>query len=88
MVPTAKSGGRAAALQRVSAGRVLIPNPFSIGMEKGLTRFLVYDIDGDMTTCLLRDGAGGFTLTSRRASGPVGDSSMILGELIAQDAKL
>lgn len=32
----------------------------------------VYDDHGNMTACLLRDGAGGFTLTSRRAYDPWG----------------
>ncbi len=35
-------------------------------------RFPVYDGHGNMTACLLRDGAGGFTLTSRRAYDPWG----------------
>ena len=35
-------------------------------------RFPVYDAHGNMTACLLRDGAGGFTLTSRRAYDPWG----------------
>jgi len=35
-------------------------------------RFPLYDGHGNMTACLLRDGAGGFALTSRRAYDPWG----------------
>ena len=92
MVPTAKSGGRAAALQRnlatfsngptrgayteivrngLGAGGIDYVEVFKTGSATSV-RFPVYDGHGNMTACLLRDGAGGFTLTSRRAYDPWG----------------
>ena len=45
----------------------------SLTTSSGTTlSFPVYDGHGNMTACLLRDGAGGFTLTSRRAYDPWG----------------